>query len=459
MSFDAIKEFPVVIFGNLEKYNDVISKARVRIFYKGLNRNGTYITEEFAEKLLSTLSYSPVKGIYDTYDEDFTDHGKARTEGRAYGVVPETANIAWEDHVDEDGIKRTYACADVLLWTGLYEEANKIPEKSQSMELYEPSILGEWRVIENNRCFVFTDGCFLGLQALGDTKEPCFEGSAFFSLFAPIQEMYEEIKKFNLNFQLESNKGGKSEMPNKINFKLSDNQKANAIFSLLNPNFNEAGGWEISYGLIDTYDGYALVFDYAHGEYQRVEYTKDDKSDTVTLGAKKKCYILDITEEEKAALDALRSANGDTFTAVDTKFGTIATLTEDNQAKEQKIGELNTSISTLTTERDTAQTSLETANASLSTLQTELDGLKEYKLKVDKQEKEAVVTRYEELLDEEVVSTYTAKLAEMTVESLEKELAFELVKSNPTVFTKNPQMVPKNQPKGGIEGILDKYKK
>lgn len=459
MSFDAIKEFPVVIFGNLEKYNDVISKARVRIFYKGLNRNGTYITEEFAEKLLSTLSYSPVKGIYDTYDEDFTDHGKARTEGRAYGVVPETANIAWEDHVDEDGIKRTYACADVLLWTGLYEEANKISGKSQSMELYEPSILGEWRVIENNRCFVFTDGCFLGLQALGDTKEPCFEGSAFFSLFAPIQEMYEEIKKFNLNFQLESNKGGKSEMPDKINFKLSDNQKANAIFSLLNPNFNEAGGWEISYGLIDTYDGYALVFDYAHGEYQRVEYTKDDKSDTVTLGAKKKCYILDITEEEKAALDALHSANGDTFMAVDTKFGTIATLTEDNQAKEQKIGELNTSISTLTTERDTAQTSLETANASLSTLQTELDGLKEYKLKVDKQEKEAVVARYEELLDEEVIGTYTTKLAEMTVESLEKELAFELVKSNPTVFTKNPQMVPKNQPKGGIEGILDKYKK
>lgn len=459
MSFDAIKEFPVVIFGNLEKYNDVISKARVRIFYKGLNRNGTYITEEFAEKLLSTLSYSPVKGIYDTYDEDFTDHGKARTEGRAYGVVPETANIAWEDHVDEDGIKRTYACADVLLWTGLYEEANKIPGKSQSMELYEPSILGEWRVIENNRCFVFTDGCFLGLQALGDTKEPCFEGSAFFSLFAPIQEMYEEIKKFNLNFQLESNKGGKSEMPNKINFKLSDNQKANAIFSLLNPNFNEAGGWEISYGLIDTYDGYALVFDYAHGEYQRVEYTKDDKSDTVTLGAKKKCYILDITEEEKAALDALRSANGDTFMAVDTKFGTIATLTEDNQAKEQKIEELNTSIATLTTERDTAQASLETANASLSTLQTELDGLKEYKLKVDKQEKEAVVARYEELLDEEVIGTYTTKLAEMTVESLEKELAFELVKSNPTVFTKNPQMVPKNQPKGGIEGILDKYKK
>ena len=51
MNFDKIKEFPVVIYNNLEEYNKVLSKARVRIFYKGHNRNGTYITDEFAEKL------------------------------------------------------------------------------------------------------------------------------------------------------------------------------------------------------------------------------------------------------------------------------------------------------------------------------------------------------------------------------------------------------------------------
>ena len=60
----ALREFTVTIYGNLEKYNDVLSKARCRIFYKYENRNGTYISDEFAEKLLSSLPYAPVKGIY-----------------------------------------------------------------------------------------------------------------------------------------------------------------------------------------------------------------------------------------------------------------------------------------------------------------------------------------------------------------------------------------------------------
>ena len=51
MNFDKIKEFPVVIYNNLEEYNKVLSKARVRIFYKGHNRNGTYITDEYLNDL------------------------------------------------------------------------------------------------------------------------------------------------------------------------------------------------------------------------------------------------------------------------------------------------------------------------------------------------------------------------------------------------------------------------
>ena len=48
-------EFPVTVYGNLEKYNETISKGRCRVFYKYGNRNGTYITDEFAEKLLSSV--------------------------------------------------------------------------------------------------------------------------------------------------------------------------------------------------------------------------------------------------------------------------------------------------------------------------------------------------------------------------------------------------------------------
>ena len=43
-------EFPVSIYGNVEKYNDIFSKARCRVFYKGANRNGTFITDAFADE-------------------------------------------------------------------------------------------------------------------------------------------------------------------------------------------------------------------------------------------------------------------------------------------------------------------------------------------------------------------------------------------------------------------------
>ena len=66
-----IHDIPVTVYGNLEKYNETISKGRCRIFYKGANRNGTFITDEFADKLLSTIAYAPVKGIFSDDEDDY----------------------------------------------------------------------------------------------------------------------------------------------------------------------------------------------------------------------------------------------------------------------------------------------------------------------------------------------------------------------------------------------------
>ena len=62
MPENIITDFPVTLYGNLEKYSETISKARCRIFYKGGNRNGTYITDEFAEKLLAEKKVAVVPG-------------------------------------------------------------------------------------------------------------------------------------------------------------------------------------------------------------------------------------------------------------------------------------------------------------------------------------------------------------------------------------------------------------
>lgn len=218
--------------GVAEKISDTLSKARARVFYLGANRNGGYISEEFAEKLIETLPYTPVKGIYAEEDGDFTDHGKTRTQGRVYGVVPEDHNFAWEKHVDSDGVEREYATIDVYLFTALYDEADDIVGKGQSMELYTPSITGEWKTINGSTYFKYHSGSFLGLQVLGDNVRPAFEGAAFFSLegvesqkwYTLFMDLSEKIDKLTI---------GRTGMEYNPIFSLSDREKENKLLKHL----------------------------------------------------------------------------------------------------------------------------------------------------------------------------------------------------------------------------------
>lgn len=453
---DIIKEFSVKVYGNLEEYNQTLSKARLRTFYKGFNRNGTYITDDFAQKLINSAPYTPVKGIYDNFNDDYTDHGVKREEGRIYGIVPENSNFAWENHLDEDGIEREYACFDVLLFTALYKEANEIIGKAQSMELYEPLLKGEFKYIEGRRAFVFTDGCFLGLQVLGEEVEPCFEGAAFYTFYDTLKEVVNKLEKYNLNSY---RKEGGKDMP-KINYKLSDRVKFDMLFDLLNPNFNESGNWTIDYSISDIYDDYAVAYSYENQGYERVYYTKDDKNDSLTINQKKKCYIVDVTEEERNALNTIQALNGGTYEKIDENFTVNSAVEEKISEYEQKIEEKDTSISTLVTERDEAQTNYENAKNDIERLQTEIQEYTEYKNNVEKEKKQEVINKYSEQLEEEIISEYTNKIDEYTIENLEKELAFELVQSNPSIFSfKEEPMIPIDEPKTGIEAILEKYKK
>lgn len=446
-------EFPVTVYGNLEKYNEVTSKARCRIFYKYGNRNGTYITDEFAEKLLSTIAYAPVKGIFE-YD-DYTDHGTRRSEGRIYGIVPENYNLTWEPHVDEDGVERTYACVDVIIFTALYKEANDIVGKSQSMELYEPSLQYHKQIIEGQQYIVFDAGCFLGLQVLGDEVEPCFEGAAFFSLRENIEQAISKIQELTNTF---TKKGGKEEV--KVNFKLSDGDKYEQIFNLLNTNFNEEENWTVTYGIGEIYDDYALVYNLETKEVFRAYYQKGE--DTVTLGDMKKVYIIDITEEEKVTVDTLRRLNGETYEKVEPVLENAKENFEKISELEGKKVELENSVSTLNTEKSALEEKFNLSQGENETLKNEIEALKSYKLGIENEQKESVLSEYENQLSDEILNSYKEKINEYSVIDLDKELAYELKKANISAFTKQPEqkVVQKNGiVKTGLDEILNKYVK
>lgn len=499
-----ITNFPITVYGNKEKFSDTITRGRCRVFYKGHNRNGTYITDEFAKKLIASAPYTPVKGIYDV--DDYTDHGKERNEGRIYGIVPADPNFAWEKHEDENGILRDFACFDVLYYTALYGEASEIAGKGESMELYRNTLKGAWQYIEGKKAYVFTDGCFLGLQVLGDDVEPCFEGAGFYTQEESILAILEKYEKRPELFQSQEQGGNIMN----INFKLSDSQKHDLLFNLLNPNFNEEGGWMIECVPCEIYEDYALVLNYADASYERVYYSKNDAEDKIEITARERCYIVDVNTAEKEALTTLRG-EGTFAQAVETRDAQnvkieeqateisslntqIENLTTENQNYSTKVGELEENISTLTTERDNVQAELhsvqETVNSlnevivtersnytdldgrfntltsEFNALTTERDELATFKKDVVDGQKKLVISEYSEVLPTELLDTYTSNMDNYSIEELDMRLSYECKKINPTIFSKNtnvnpqPQYVPKEENAGhGINDILARYEK
>ena len=74
--------------------------------------------------------------------------------------------------------------------------------------------------------------------------------------------------------------------------------------------------------------------------------------------------------------------------------------------------------------------------------------------------KQEVIDSYSELLSSEILDVYSEKIAEYSAENLDKELAYELKKSNPAFYSKqDTAYLPKDEPKGGLEELLMKYSK
>lgn len=426
--------FDISITVSDEKVNDVITKGRCHIFYKYLNRNSTYITDEFAEKLIATLPYTPIKGIYLEDEEDFSDHGSKNSDGKIYGIVPENPNFSWEEHLDEDGITRIYASADIFLFTGIYPEINepgKTFSKGLSMELYGPSIKGEWIQLEDgNFVYRFTEGRFLGLQILGDEVEPCFEGASFFSYFNSIKQLYSLIQ----------------EVEKKVDFQLSHHEIYNLLFEALNQDKEENQGYTI---VTNVYDTYCIAYNVDSAQYERVFYTKNDSG--ITINSKESVSMVYLNDEE---LGKLRSAvSGSEEASVYELISEVSTLSDNFTAEKEKV-------STLEAEKQKLEDDKVALNSSIETYQTELEGLKEYKLEKEKQEKEEVISKYSSRLSDEQIENFRKDFDKYTVSTLEKEVAFALVQGNPEFFSLESGRIPKTDPiKSGLAEILSKYEK
>jgi len=231
-----------------------------------------------------------------------------------------------------------------------------------------------------------------------------------------------------------------------LNFKVSDREKFDAIWTLLNSNYNEENGWAIDYAIVDIYDGYAIVYNYENKCYARVNYTKNDEDNTIALGESTTIYAMYVTENEKNALEGLRAMNGDNFELVDEKFSTAMSetakandkLEEANSQIEEystKISELESNLTTLNTEKETISTDFNNATEKVAALEAEVISLKDYKAAVEKEKKLAIISTYSSVLSDDAIEDFTNRIDEYADEiSLDKDMAYALKKSNFSIF-------------------------
>lgn len=215
--------------------NPMMSKCEIKVLYIGENRNYSYITKEVATEMAKTLRGAPIVGYYKEDKEDFADHGdrvifddegiKFECMTKPYGFVSPDSEIWFQKFEDTDDfgntIEREYLMATGYLWTGQYEEVQSVIDngKNQSMELDESTMEGHWSTNQATGMdyFIIDDAMFSKLCILGDDVEPCFEGARVTkpqvsTSFSKVDDTFKKTL-FNMMQELKfALKGGQSNM-------------------------------------------------------------------------------------------------------------------------------------------------------------------------------------------------------------------------------------------------------
>ena len=219
-----LENMPIEIL-EITPVNPLISKCQIKVCYVGQepNRNKSIITKEVAKDLAASIPGCPIVGLYNEEKEDFEEHNriieiangkfKIKDATRPYGFVSMDAKV-WFQWFEDDGVPHEYLCTEGYIWTGQYPESQRIIDKgnNQSMELDEETIDAFWSKDYNGKpqFFIINEAIMSKLCILGEDVEPCFEGASI----TPIQFSFEDDYKNKLFSFMEkmqeilSNEGG-----------------------------------------------------------------------------------------------------------------------------------------------------------------------------------------------------------------------------------------------------------
>ena len=182
-----------VEFINITPLNPLISKCQIKVCYVSNkpNRNKSVITKDVAKKMANSLPGCPIVGFYNEEKGDFEEHNRIidisngkfeiKDTTRPYGFVDLGAKVWFQKFLDDGKDEREYMMTEGWLWTGQYPECKRIVEKgnNHSMELDKDTLNAAWSKNNNGKpqFFIINEAIISKLCTLGESNEPCFEGS------------------------------------------------------------------------------------------------------------------------------------------------------------------------------------------------------------------------------------------------------------------------------------------
>lgn len=262
------------------------------------NRNRSVITRDTAKQLANSLPGNPIVGFYNENKEDFEEHNRSihisngkwtfKDTTRPYGFVGENAKVWFQWFLDDDKVEREYLCTEGYLWTGQYPECQRILSEgnNQSMELDENTLDATWSKDGNGKpkFFIINEGIISKLCILGEECEPCFEGSSItkpevtFS-FEPnfleqMRSMMTELK------ELLKDEGG-AQVFTKYAVEIGDSLWS-ALYSYIEKTYPGEERWCSKYSIDGVYEEggqkFAVLAERATMKYFRLNFTLNDQN-------------------------------------------------------------------------------------------------------------------------------------------------------------------------------------
>lgn len=443
-------------------------KAKIWIAHTGENLNNSYFSKEVLEEMSKTLPGIPIVGyieVNDDDDEDFSDHrqqiviksGKGvnlRYAGHAYGFIPEDCNSQFELR---DG--KEWLTAEGIIWTkftdsfGIMKESNGV--KSQSMEIQE----AEGEVDDIGR-MVYNSAVFSALCILGEGVNPAMTGSTieFFSdkkhqYQFELEEMIQAFEKEKGELDLEDELEQKVAEDNQVQTEPDSQTVIEENKGEVTPDENKDAEDEFASKKKDdekeAKDDEGKPKSAAKKDEDEEDEEEDDKKEKKMFSIVENSVSINFQLSHEDQRSVLYSKLGDKVSKGyhyilqmfnDHAIVEQVTYDDDYENREEKIvmvkfstendemsiGEVSQVFPMYLTESE--KVTIDSQRTEIEQLSSRLEELSEFKQASEFKEKEAIVDKYSEELEVEVVKEIKANFSTMSVEDVEKEVALSFFK-------------------------------